>query len=86
MALYLQEYSGIKAGYFQLAVDLLILACAFLVLPFDKVLLLNKRGQPPFPYAHLLYFTLDNHTANAHNNIMNNGNGGHGQQIDHQGT
>ncbi len=39
LALYLQEYSGIRAGYFQLAVDLVILACAFLVLPFDKVLL-----------------------------------------------
>ena len=39
LALYLQEHFGIRAGYFQLAVDLVILACAFLTLPFDKVLL-----------------------------------------------
>ncbi|OSQ29917.1 YitT family protein [Thalassospira sp. MCCC 1A03138] len=39
LALYLQEHLGIRAGYFQLAVDLVILACAFLTLPFDKVLL-----------------------------------------------
>lgn len=39
LALFLQEYFGIRAGYFQLAIDLVILACAFLTLPFDKVLL-----------------------------------------------
>ncbi|WP_404426451.1 YitT family protein [Thalassospira australica] len=39
LALYLQEHFGIRAGYFQLAIDLVILACAFLTLPFDKVLL-----------------------------------------------
>ncbi|MAZ32367.1 MULTISPECIES: YitT family protein [Thalassospira] len=39
LALFLQEHLGIRAGYFQLAVDLVILACAFLTLPFDKVLL-----------------------------------------------
>jgi len=39
LALFLQEHFGIRAGYFQLAVDLVILACAFLTLPFDKVLL-----------------------------------------------
>ncbi|KEO58769.1 YitT family protein [Thalassospira permensis] len=39
LALYLQEHLGIRAGYFQLTVDLVILACAFLTLPFDKVLL-----------------------------------------------
>lgn len=39
LALFLQEHFGIRAGYFQLTVDLVILACAFLTLPFDKVLL-----------------------------------------------
>ncbi|NIY74622.1 YitT family protein [Thalassospira sp. HF15] len=39
LALYLQENFNIRAGYFQLAVDLVILICAFLTLPFDKVLL-----------------------------------------------
>jgi uncharacterized membrane-anchored protein YitT (DUF2179 family) len=39
LALFLQEHLGIRAGYFQLAIDLVILACAFLTLPFDKVLL-----------------------------------------------
>ncbi len=39
LALYLQENFNIRAGYFQLAVDMLILICAFLTLPFDKVLL-----------------------------------------------
>jgi uncharacterized membrane-anchored protein YitT (DUF2179 family) len=39
LALFLQEHLGIRAGYFQLAVDLVILACAFLTLPFEKVLL-----------------------------------------------
>ena len=33
LALYLQETWGIRAGYFQLAVDLAILAAAFFVLP-----------------------------------------------------
>ncbi|MCC9622604.1 YitT family protein [Thalassospira sp. MA62] len=39
LALYLQEHFGIRAGYVQLAIDLVILVCAFLTLPFDKVLL-----------------------------------------------
>lgn len=39
LALYLQENFNIRAGYFQLAVDVIILVCAFLTLPFDKVLL-----------------------------------------------
>ena len=39
LALYLQENFGIRAGYVQLAVDLVILLIAFLTLPFDKVLL-----------------------------------------------
>lgn len=39
LALYLQENFNIRAGYFQLAVDMVILICAFLTLPFDKVLL-----------------------------------------------
>tara|TARA_B100000519_G_C14236272_1_gene434938 strand:- start:1466 stop:2119 length:654 start_codon:yes stop_codon:yes gene_type:complete len=39
LALYLQENFNIRAGYFQLAVDMVILVCAFLTLPFDKVLL-----------------------------------------------
>ncbi|RCK46626.1 YitT family protein [Thalassospira profundimaris] len=39
LALYLQEHFGIRAGYFQLAVDMVILVIAFLTLPFDKVLL-----------------------------------------------
>jgi uncharacterized membrane-anchored protein YitT (DUF2179 family) len=33
LAIYLQEKCGIRAGYFQLAVDLAILAAAFFVLP-----------------------------------------------------
>ncbi|WP_139110170.1 YitT family protein [Ensifer sp. LC163] len=33
LAIYLQEQFGIRAGYFQLAVDLAILAAAFFVLP-----------------------------------------------------
>lgn len=39
LALYLQENFNIRAGYFQLAVDMVILVIAFLTLPFDKVLL-----------------------------------------------
>ncbi|MBR9900389.1 MAG: YitT family protein [Rhodospirillales bacterium] len=39
LALYLQENFNIRAGYFQLAVDMVILICAFLTLPFDKILL-----------------------------------------------
>ncbi|WP_417806085.1 YitT family protein [Thalassospira lucentensis] len=39
LALYLQEHFGIRAGYVQLAIDMVILVIAFLTLPFDKVLL-----------------------------------------------
>lgn len=39
LSLFLQERFGIRAGYFQLAVDAIILACAFLVIPPDRVLL-----------------------------------------------
>jgi uncharacterized membrane-anchored protein YitT (DUF2179 family) len=38
LALYLQENFGIRAGYFQLGVDAVILLIAFFVLPFDRVL------------------------------------------------
>jgi uncharacterized membrane-anchored protein YitT (DUF2179 family) len=38
LALYLQENFGLRAGYFQLAVDAAILLAAFFVLPLDKVL------------------------------------------------
>ena len=38
LALYLQENFGIRAGYFQLGVDAVILVIAFFVLPFDRVL------------------------------------------------
>ncbi|MBU1304143.1 MAG: YitT family protein [Alphaproteobacteria bacterium] len=38
LALYLQENFGIRAGYFQLGVDALILLAAFFVLPLDRVL------------------------------------------------
>ena len=37
-ALFLQENFGIRAGYFQLGVDAVILIIAFFVLPFDRVL------------------------------------------------
>lgn len=37
LALYLQEHFGIRAGYFQLGVDAIILIIAFFVLPFDRV-------------------------------------------------
>lgn len=39
LAIYLQERYGIRAGYFQLGVDLAILAGAFFVLPPDRLLL-----------------------------------------------
>ena len=38
LALYLQENFGVRAGYFQLGVDTVILLIAFFVLPFDRVL------------------------------------------------
>jgi uncharacterized membrane-anchored protein YitT (DUF2179 family) len=38
LALFLQENFGIRAGYFQLGVDAVILIIAFFVLPFDRVL------------------------------------------------
>ncbi|MGB3338430.1 MAG: YitT family protein [Devosia sp.] len=37
LALYLQENFGIRAGYFQLGVDAVILIAAFFVLPVDRV-------------------------------------------------
>lgn len=39
LALFLQENFGIRAGYFQLAVDAAIMIGAVFVLPFDRVLL-----------------------------------------------
>lgn len=39
LALYLQERFNIRAGYFQLAVDLAILGAAFLALPADRIAL-----------------------------------------------
>jgi uncharacterized membrane-anchored protein YitT (DUF2179 family) len=39
MALYLQEHHGIRAGWFQLGVDVVILAGALFLLPLDKVLI-----------------------------------------------
>ena len=39
LALYLQENFGIRAGYFQLAVDAVILVSALFVVPADRVLL-----------------------------------------------
>jgi uncharacterized membrane-anchored protein YitT (DUF2179 family) len=38
LALFLQDNFGIRAGYFQLGVDAVILVIAFFVLPFDRVL------------------------------------------------
>ncbi|KKC39678.1 membrane protein [Devosia epidermidihirudinis] len=38
LALYLQDNFGIRAGYFQLGVDALILIAAFFILPLDRVL------------------------------------------------
>ncbi|MGJ8527137.1 YitT family protein [Maritalea sp.] len=39
LAVYLQDTYGIRAGYFQMGVDMAILICAFFVLPVDKVIL-----------------------------------------------
>lgn len=39
LAMYLQEKTGLRAGYFQLGVDLTILAIAFFVLPSDRLAL-----------------------------------------------
>jgi uncharacterized membrane-anchored protein YitT (DUF2179 family) len=39
LAIYLQDHFGIRAGYFQLAVDLAILAAAFFVIPLDRLAL-----------------------------------------------
>jgi uncharacterized membrane-anchored protein YitT (DUF2179 family) len=39
LAMYLQEKTGLRAGYFQLGVDLAILAIAFFVLPADRLAL-----------------------------------------------
>ena len=39
VAIYLQDRFGIRAGYFQLAVDLSILAAAVFVIPFDRLAL-----------------------------------------------
>lgn len=38
LALYLQDNFGIRAGFFQLGVDAIILVAAFFVLPFDRVI------------------------------------------------
>ncbi len=38
LSLYLQERFGIRAGYFQLGVDVVILVSAFFVVPADRVL------------------------------------------------
>jgi uncharacterized membrane-anchored protein YitT (DUF2179 family) len=38
LALYLQDNFGVRAGYFQLAVDALILVAAFFILPLDRVI------------------------------------------------
>lgn len=37
LALFLQENFGVRAGYFQLGVDAIILLAAFFMLPFDRV-------------------------------------------------
>ncbi|KPF45785.1 YitT family protein [Rhizobium sp. AAP43] len=39
LAMYLQEKTGLRAGYFQLGVDLAILGAAYLVLPADRLAL-----------------------------------------------
>ncbi|MCW2236035.1 YitT family protein [Azospirillum canadense] len=39
LAIYLQERFGVRAGYFQLGVDLMIVAAAFFVLETDRLLL-----------------------------------------------
>ncbi|WEJ57426.1 YitT family protein [Devosia sp. FJ2-5-3] len=38
LALFLQDNFGIRAGYFQLGVDAVILAAAFFILPLDRVI------------------------------------------------
>jgi uncharacterized membrane-anchored protein YitT (DUF2179 family) len=38
LALFMQERFGVRAGYFQLGVDAVILVIAFFVLPYDRVL------------------------------------------------
>jgi uncharacterized membrane-anchored protein YitT (DUF2179 family) len=38
LSLYLQDNFGIRAGYFQLGVDAVILVAAFFILPLDRVL------------------------------------------------
>jgi len=38
LALYLQDNFGIRAGYFQLGIDALILVAAFFILPLDRVI------------------------------------------------
>ena len=39
LAIYLLDHFGIRAGYFQLAVDLAILAAAYFVIPLDRLAL-----------------------------------------------
>lgn len=39
LALFLQERFGLRAGYFQLAVDLCIMAAAYFVIPLDRLAL-----------------------------------------------
>lgn len=39
LAIYLQDRFGLRAGYFQLAVDLAILSAAFFVIPLDRLAL-----------------------------------------------
>lgn len=39
LALYLQEKHDIRAGWFQLGIDALILFCALFMLPLEKVLI-----------------------------------------------
>lgn len=39
LAIYLQDRFGLRAGYFQLTVDLAILAAAFFVIPLDRLAL-----------------------------------------------
>ena len=39
VAIYLQDRFGLRAGYFQLAVDLAILSAAFFVIPLDRLAL-----------------------------------------------
>lgn len=39
LAIYLQDRFGLRAGYFQMAVDLAILAAAFFVIPLDRLAL-----------------------------------------------